>query len=171
VLLGGLRLTIAHRDCIVICRVPTPSCFALQDELREREQEVASLTAATRQADIQLEGLHTILVTKLAQCARLDKELKEARQQARQAEATAAAEVAAARQVAEQAGEQVAGRVAGLQEALGVAQQREAVLEGQLLATRRKVGTSGLLCGLLCVTGTVLQQIAGPSRVAHRPCV
>jgi hypothetical protein len=108
----------------------------LQDELREREQDVASLTAVNRQADIQLEGLHTILATKLAQCARLDRELKEARQQARQAEAAAAAEVAAAQQQAEVA----AGRVVGLQEALRAGQQREAQLEGQLLATRRKVG-------------------------------
>jgi len=107
-----------------------------QEELRERDQEVAGLAAANSRYDTQIAGLQTLLVTKVAQCNRLDKEVKELSKQLRQAEAAAAAGT-------QTRGQQLAAlsdRVAGLQDELACSQRREQQLEVQVVATRAKVG-------------------------------
>lgn len=108
---------------------------ALQDELREREQEVAGLVAANSRLETQLSGLQTILVTKVAQCSRLAQELKDSSRQLRQAEAAAVSDQA----VLQQQLEQLSDKVLGLQDALTAGKQREQQLEMQLAATRGKV--------------------------------
>jgi predicted RNase H-like nuclease (RuvC/YqgF family) len=102
----------------------------MQDELREREQEVAGLAAANSRLQTQLEGLQTILVTRVSQANRLTQELKDATKQLRQAEAAAGSDHAVL---------QLSERVLGLQDALAAGKQREQQLETQLAATRGKV--------------------------------
>lgn len=99
------------------------------------QQEVAALSAASSHYQAQLEGLQTILVTKVSQCSRLEKELRETSKQLRQVEAAAAADHAAMAQQLQQ----LSDGAAGLQEALAAGRQREQQLEAQLAATRAKV--------------------------------
>lgn len=76
----------------------------------------------------------------MAQCNRLDKEVKELSKQLRQAEAAAAADTQAL-------GQQLAAlsdRVAGLLDDLAGSRQREQQLEVQLAATRAKVGITDI---------------------------
>jgi chromosome segregation ATPase len=107
----------------------------LQDELREREQEVAGLVAANSRLETQLEGLQTILVTRVSQANRLTQELKDVTKQLRHADAAAVSDHA----VLQQQLEQLSEKVLGLQDALAAGKQREQQLEAQLAATRGKV--------------------------------
>lgn len=113
--------------CVCVC--------SLQEELREREQQVSSLTADSSCLEVQLEGLQTILVTKVSQCNRLGKELKEAHRELKQAEAAAAADQLALGQQLEQLRE----NVVQLEDALAASQEREQQAAMQLAATRAKV--------------------------------
>lgn len=117
------------------CVVTALGRSCVQDELREREQEVAGLVAANSRLQTQLEGLQTILVTRVSQANRLTQELKDATKQLRQAEAAAVSDHA----VLQQQLEQLSEKVLGLQDALAAGKQREQQLEAQLAATRGKV--------------------------------
>jgi predicted nucleic acid-binding Zn-ribbon protein len=107
----------------------------VQDELREREQEVASLSAAVKSYEAHIDGLQTILVAKVSQCNRLAGEVKDICKQLRQAEAAAASDHASMSQQLQQ----LSDRVAELEDDLADEQQREQQLEVQLAATRAKV--------------------------------
>lgn len=125
----------------------------MQDELREREQEVASLSAAVKSYEAQIDGLQTILVAKVSQCNRLASEVKDICKQLRQAEAAAASDHAAMNQQLEQ----LSDRVAELEDDLADEQQREQQLEAQLAATTAKVCMSCAVCSAhyrlpLCLT-------------------
>lgn len=99
------------------------------------QQEVAGLSAASSRYQAQLEGLQTILVAKVSQCSRLEKELRDTSKQLRQVEAAAAADQAAMAQQLQQ----LSDGAAGLQDAVAAGRQREQHLEAQLAATRSKV--------------------------------
>jgi septal ring factor EnvC (AmiA/AmiB activator) len=99
------------------------------------QAEVAALSAASSRYQAQIEGLQTLLVTKVSQCSRLEKELRDASKQLRQVEAASAADQAA---MAVQL-QQLSDGAAGLQEVVAAGRQREQQLEAQLAATRAKV--------------------------------
>lgn len=111
------------------------------------QQEVAALSAASSRYQAQLEGLQTLLVNKVSQCSRLEKELRETSKQLRQVEAAAAADQAAMAQQLQQ----LSDGAAGLQEALAAGRQREQQLEAQLAATRAKVRTGPQLTAHSCL--------------------
>jgi septal ring factor EnvC (AmiA/AmiB activator) len=109
----------------------------VQDELREREQEVASLTAAVKSYEAQFDGLQTILIAKVSQCNRLAGEVKDICKQLRQAEVAAASDHASMTHQLEQ----LSDRVAELEDDLAEEKQRGEQLEVQLAATSAKVCT------------------------------
>jgi septal ring factor EnvC (AmiA/AmiB activator) len=95
----------------------------VQDELREREQEVASLTAAVKSYE--------------SQCNRLAGEVKDICKQLRQAEVAAASDHASMTHQLEQ----LSDRVAELEDDLAEEKQRGEQLEVQLAVTSAKVCT------------------------------
>lgn len=123
-----VRLSSQPRLCLL--------CAHVQDELREREQEVASLSMTVKQYELQIDGLQTILSAKVCQCNRVATELKDVSKQLRQSEAAAVSEHAAMTLQIQQLSEEVTEA----QEDLADGVKREQQLQAQLAATRAKVG-------------------------------